>query len=331
MRYLPTLLMLVLGAGCASNLSTLQTAKPLTRGQFQVSAGAGLFVPVGQIVNVADLGIDKGREISRALDGGEPVQLTEEDQQRMLTAGLALAVAPPGVVNELSIRAGLMDDLDLGLRYSGISFRFDAKYRFVHVDSGDAYAQHKRASFDMALGVAAARHTFKTPALDVLKFVQMDDFSRYDIEVPLYISTDIGEIFMLYAAPKYVYSKTSLDAKLVDLAEQGADLTGISLNLPTTVESQFVGSTMGLSLGYKYVFVYAELTGGYTFCKPNVFGQQRNLGGATFYPAVGIAIRNTPPVRETARPAPSPSPSPPLPPAPTEPPAPIPGETVQPG
>jgi hypothetical protein len=327
MRNLPALLALVLGTGCASNLSTLQTAKPLARGQLQVSAGAGLFVPVGQIVDVADLGIDKGREIKRAIDGGQPVSLTEEDQQRMLTAGLALAVAPPGVVNEVMIRAGLVDDLDLGLRYSGISLRLDAKYRFLHAGKGEEGPAHQRSSFDMALGAAVARHSFKNPALEVLRYVRIDDFSRYDVEVPLYLSADVGEIFMLYAAPKYVYSRTHLDSRLVDLAEQGSDATGFDARLPARVNSQFVGSTLGLALGYKYVHVYAELTGGYTFCKPPIFGQRRDLGGATFYPAIGLALRNGAPARASARPAPAQ----PLSPAPAEPLPPAPGENVQPG
>ncbi|MBN1203379.1 MAG: hypothetical protein JXB05_00455 [Myxococcaceae bacterium] len=299
MRILPLLLALAFGSGCASNLSTLQTAKPLARGQFQVTLGSGLFVPVGQIVDVIDLGIDQGKEIKDAVDRDEPVRLTEEDQQRLLTAGLSLAVAPPGPVSEVTIRAGLADDVDVGLRYSGISLRLDTRYRFLHAGDGPQVPENNRKSFDMAIGLAGARHSFKSPVLDVLEIIQVDDFSRWDVEVPLYISADIGDIFRVYAAPKYVYSRTRLDQKLVNFAEQGKDVTGFDASLPAKVNSHFIGSTFGLSLGYKYVHVFAELTGGYTSCKPTLFGQQRNLGGATFYPAIGIAIRNLAPVRQS--------------------------------
>lgn len=292
MKFLPVVLALALGSGCASNLSTLQTAKPLARGQFQVSLGAGAFVPVGQIVESVDLAIDEGKRIKDAVDDNERVQLTEEDQQRLLTAGIALAVAPPGLVNEVMIRAGLADDLDVGLRYSGISLRLDAKFRFFHSGDGLEVAESRRKSFDMALGVGGARHSFKSPVLDALKIVQIDDFSRYDVEVPLYISTDFGDIFRLYAAPKYVFSRTSLDEKLINYAEQGKPVSGFDASLPISVNSHFIGSTFGFSLGYKYVHLFAELTGGYTACKPVVFGQQRDLGGVTFYPAIGIAFRN---------------------------------------
>jgi hypothetical protein len=306
MRYLPSLFLLSLATGCASNISTLQTAKPLARGQFQFSLGAGAFVPVGQIGQAIDLGIDTGKELKNRVENGESVAIDEELQQRMLTSGVALAVAPPGTVNELMIRAGLADDLDVGFRYSGISMRLDTKFRFLHVGDGADVPENKRQSFDMAIGLAGSRHSFKSPVLDLLKIVQIDDFKRYDVEVPLYISKDWGDILRLYAAPKYIYSRTSLDAKLINFAEQGKDVTGFDASLPTNVKSEFVGSTLGLSVGYKYVHVFAELTGGYTYCRPNLFGARRNLGGATFYPAVGIAFRNLAPLRQDAAPAPQP-------------------------
>jgi hypothetical protein len=301
MRYLPPLLALALATGCASNLSTLQTAKPLARGQFQVSLGAGAFIPVGQLAEVADLGITKGKQLKNQVEGGEHVQLTEEDQQRLLTAGVSLAVAPPGIVNEVMIRAGLADNLDVGLRYSGISLRLDTKVRLLHGGDSEEVPENSRKSMDMALGLAVARHSFKSPILDLLKIVQLDDFKRWDVEVPLYLSTDFGDILRLYGAPKYVYSHTSLDERLINYAEQGYEVTGFDARLPTSVKSHFVGSTVGVSVGYKYVHVFGEITGGYTFCRPLLFGQQRNIGGATFYPAVGIAFRNLAPQRSSSQ------------------------------
>jgi hypothetical protein len=306
MRYLPPLLALALVTGCASNLSTLQTAKPLARGQFQVSLGAGAFIPAGQIVDVVDIAIDEGKRLRDQVENNEKVSLTQEQQQEILSAGVALAVAPPGLVHEFMLRAGLADDWDVGLRYSGISWRLDTKVRFLHAGDGPEVAENQRKSFDMAIGLAGARHSFKSPALDLLKIVQIDDFSRWDVEVPLYISTDVGDILRLYMAPKYVYSRTKLDERFINFAEQGKDVTGFDVSLPARVKSEFVGSTFGVSLGYKYVHVFAEITGGYNFCNPEVFGQRRNLGGVTIYPSVGIAFRNLLP-QQPAEQAPQPA------------------------
>ncbi len=274
----------------------MQTAKPLARGQFQVSGGMGLFAPVGQLATAIDQGIGQGKAIKKAIDEDQPYALAEEDAQKLLTAGMALALAPPGVGQELMIRAGLLEStaLDVGLRLSTTSVRFDGKVRLLH--GGDPDDSHlpptRRKSLDMALGVGVARHLFKSPILDALEVVQLDSFSRWDVEVPLYMSVDLGDIFKLYAAPKYIFSRTSLDQKLVDYSQAGKNVTGFDLALPARVNSHFYGASVGFALGYKYVHLYAELTGGYVHSRPVVFGQARDLGGVTLYPSVGLAIKN---------------------------------------
>jgi hypothetical protein len=290
------LLGLLAATGCASSLSSMQTAKPLARGQVQVSGAAGLFVPASQLVSVVDLGINQGRAIQDAIERGEPYQLSEEDVQRVLTAGVALAVAPPGASNELMLRAGLLEgsDLDVGLRLSASSLRGDLKLRLAHAgDLEDSpLPEHKRKSFDLALGVGLSRHFFRGPVMEVLGVVQLDDFSRWDVEVPLFASADFGDILKLYTVPKYVFGRTSLDQRLVDSAELGSGLSGLDLRLPARVDSHFAGATLGLALGYRFIHFYAELTAGYTWCRPQLFGQARELGGVTLFPAVGIALKN---------------------------------------
>ncbi|MCP3138099.1 hypothetical protein [Pyxidicoccus xibeiensis] len=299
MRLLPTLLAGLLATGCATTLSTLQTARTLAPGQVQVSGGMGVFIPLGTLVEVVDLGIDQGEEARDAVDEGRPYSLSEEAQQRLLTAGVALMVAPPGANPELMVRVGVVDRVDVGLRYSGISLRADAKVLLLH--GGDAELGRRmepgQRSYDVALGVGAARHFFSSPVLDVLEVVELDDFSRYDVEVPLYLSMDFGDIFKLYGAPKYVYSRTRLDQRLVDYSRQGKPVTGFDATLPATVGSHFLGSTVGLAVGYRYVHVFAELTGGYITCNPVLFGAERNLGGVTVFPAFGVAVKTGGPDR----------------------------------
>ncbi|HEX8437934.1 hypothetical protein [Archangium sp.] len=310
------LLVLLTATGCASTLSTMQTAKPLARGQFQVSGGTGLFVPVGQLATVIDQGIVQGKAIKKAIDDEQPYTLAEEDAQKLLSVGMALALAPPGSSQELMIRAGLLESnsLDVGLRLSTSSVRFDGKLRLLHGgDPDDSHlAPTQRKSLDVALGVGIARQLFKSPVLDALEVVKIDSFSRWDVEIPLYMSVDVGDIFKLYAAPKYVFSRTSLDQKLVDLAQVGTDLSGFNLTLPAHVNSHFYGASVGFALGYKYVHLYAELTGGYIHSRPRVFGQERDLGGVTLYPSVGLALKNPIPLLVSGRGTSSSSSTPPV-------------------
>lgn len=306
-----SLLVLLAATGCASNLSSMQTAKPLARGQLQVSGGVGLFAPAGQVVTAIDQGIKQGKAIKASIESGQPYHLAEEDAQTLVSVGMALAVAPPGSSNELMIRAGLLEDnvLDMGLRLSTGSVRVDGKVRLLH--SGDPLdsplPEHKRKSFDVALGLGVSRHLFKSPVLDTLELIKIDDFSRWDVEVPLYMSVDFGDILKLYGAPKYIHSRTRLDQKLVDWSQFGEAVTGFDIALPNRVTSQFYGASVGFALGYKYVHLYAELTAGYTHCRPVILGRERDLGGVTLYPSVGLAFKNPTPFGRALGPTVSPA------------------------
>jgi hypothetical protein len=182
----------------------------------------------------------------------------------------------------------------VGLRLSSTSLRFDGKVRLAHggTPEDSSLPDYQRKSYDLALGVAYSRHLFKSPVLDALEIVKIDEFSRWDLEVPVYLSMDLGDIFKLYAAPKYIYSRTSLDSRLVDVSQEGQDVSGFDLSLPAEVSSHFYGASVGFALGFRYVHLFAELTGGYTDCRPVVFGQRRDLGGVTLYPSIGIAFKN---------------------------------------
>jgi hypothetical protein len=289
MRILPVPLLLGLvglAVGCATPLSTMQTAKTLSPGQVQVTGSMGVFIPVGTLASVVDVGIDQGKAAKRAIEEDRPYALSEEDQQRLLTAGLALVVAPPGVNPELMVRVGLVDGFEVGGRYNGNALRFDGKVRLAHGGTGP------RRSYDLALGLGVSKYLFSGAVMDVLEVVQLGDFSRVDLEVPLYLSAEYGDVFKLYGAPKYVLSHTKLDARLVDFSQQGKPVTGFDASLPATVNSHFVGTTVGVALGYRYVHFYAELTGGYVFCDPRIFGQRRDIGGLTFLPSIGLAFRS---------------------------------------
>jgi hypothetical protein len=197
------------------------------------------------------------------------------------------------------LRAGVVENVDLGLRLTTTSVRLDGKWRLAHGgNESPGLREHERTSLDLAVGLGLSRHLFKSPVLDALEVVEMDDFSRYDVEVPLYLSFDVGDIFKAYAVPKYVFSRTRMDEKLVDFSQDGKDVTGFDVVLPARVNSHFAGATLGVAVGYKYVHLYAELTAGYTHCRPTFFGQERDLGGVTLYPAIGLAVKNLAPLSQ---------------------------------
>jgi hypothetical protein len=283
MRSLCCLFAGVLLSGCASTLSTLQTARPVERGHVQATVGMGYYVPLGQVFGLLKTAVPIAERGAEAARKGEPFAFSEEEAQTLLTTGVALAVMPPSSGFEVSLRTGVVENLDVGLRYSANALRIDGKYRI-------AQQVDKEKRWDIAAGVGVSKYLFKHPIFDVLEFVKVDEFSRWDVEVPVYFSAELGEVLMLYGAPKYVYSRTNLDQQLVRVSESGT-IGGQEFDLPLLVHTHFAGATAGLALGFRHVHLMLELTGGYTVCSPRLFGDVRRLGGVTLYPAGGLSFR----------------------------------------
>ncbi len=323
MRLSIALLLAALGSGCAPTLTTFQTAKPLRPKQFRVTAGAGVYAPLGPLTSLITQSLVQGKAAADAVNNGEEPALTDEEKEDFLTAGLGLATMTPGPVYEMSVRAGVVENLEVGLRYSVSAVRLDAKYRLLHggdkevadegkgdggkgdggtvnaaglekgirtaVGQGPSSAGAAR-SYDLAVGFGASKFFFKHPVFDALKIVELDNFSRYDFEVPVYLSAELGEGFQAYAAPKWVHSRTKLDEKLVNYSRQASNSTAYDVSLPYEVNSNFVGASFGVGVGYRYVHLLLEMTAGYTFSNPVVFGKRRDLGGVTLYPAAALAF-----------------------------------------
>lgn len=275
---------LLLGPGCATSLATRQTARTLEPGHFSVDAAAGAGLPLGTIAQVVGVGGAQTRKLLDAVQSRTPYAVTDQDKQELISAAVALVVNPPSVGWEGGVRAGVLPDLDLGLRYSVNALRGDVKYRFFQ----DAQPGSR---LDVAAGLAVSRYLFSNPAVEVLEFVQMGDFSRWDVEVPVYASREWGEWLRIYGAVKYIYSRTELDENLVATADQATYLTGIDFRLNDVLHTHFVGGTAGLKIGYRYVYFVAELTAGYALGSVRVLGAERSLAGPVLFPALGVDVQ----------------------------------------
>src|SRR3712207_5029572 len=105
-------------SGCATTLSSHQTAKPVAPGHVQIGGGLGFYAPLGAVGTAIGAGINQARKAAEAAASKQPYALSEADQQELLTAGIALAVLPPAPSFELSVRTGVLDNMDVGFRYS---------------------------------------------------------------------------------------------------------------------------------------------------------------------------------------------------------------------
>lgn len=318
----------LLASGCATTLSTLQTARTVPPKHVQMQYGYGYYVPAQTAVKIVGQGVSLAKKGFDAQSNNQPYELTKDEVQALITSGTSLAVFPPSSSYETSVRTGLMKNWDVGFKYSGNALRLDTKYRLLHVGDREsapppgtmalaprpigavppevAAADEPRLepvqppmkwpagthrSFDVAVGLAGSRYLFASKVFEVLDYVQINDFSRWDVEVPLYFSAEFGEVFKLYGASKYLFSRTTMDAKLVGIFQEASERAGYDFSLPSKVDMHFFGGTVGVALGYRWVHFLLEITGGYTLCRPVVFGQERDLGGVTLYPAGAIQVR----------------------------------------
>ncbi len=288
MRRLFGLALLVVGSGCATNLSALQTGKTLRPGQIRVGVGAGVYIPAGQVVTAIGEGVKQAKNGVSAAQNRENFSVSEDDQERLITTALALAVLPPSTSWEINARYGLLDNLDVGLRYGLNALRADAKLRLIHAGDPEGEGQGGRRSFDVSLGLGVSKYFFSNPLMEVLEKVKLASFSRWDIEVPAYISADFNPYFGIYFSPKYIYSHTTVEMKILEVAESCGCLEE-QLQVPATVKMHFVGATAGLRAGLPRFSVFVEMTAGNTFVKPTVIGKERNLGGVTLFPSIGLA------------------------------------------
>jgi hypothetical protein len=278
----------LVGSGCATNLSTLQTAKTLRPGQFRIAGGAGVYIPAGQVVNAVGGAVNLTKNGIDAAQSHENFNVTQDETEYLITTAVALAVLPPSMGYEISARYGVVNNLDVGLRYGLNSLRADAKYRLLHAGGPEGEGEGGRKSFDIALGVGVSKYFFNNPVIEVLEKVKLAEFSRWDVEVPLYISADFNPYFGIYMAPKYVYSHTSVEMKLLEVVEACGCLQE-KVQIPGTIDMHFVGATGGLRAGLPKLSVFMEVTAGNTFVNPMIMGKHRNLGGVTLYPSIGLA------------------------------------------
>jgi hypothetical protein len=283
-------LITMLLTGCATTLSSMQTAVPVPVGHVRVTGGYGVFLPLGPLVIAAGEAVTQAQNGVRAAQTGQKYQLSDDDKQRILTAGVGIAAMPPGPAYELMIRTGIMFDWDAGLKYSSSgSLKADTKLRLGHFER-KGHPGLFSPSFDLAIGIGAGKTFIHNPVITALELARMGNFDRWDLEVPVYLSLTWGEFLRFWVVPKYVYSHTRMDANLVSTSMDVSGIIG-DVAVPDGVDTHFGGASVGFGAGFRWVHLMLELTAGYTWCKPHVLGQVRDLGGVTLYPAVGVEVQ----------------------------------------
>ena len=276
----------LVATGCSTTLSTLQPAEPMRPGHVQAQAALDVNVPAGRIVDAVDVAATlAARYVSDP--GYTP---TTEEQRQALAAAVGLGLASPGVNPDVMFRMGLVKDLDVGVRWSGLAAHVDSKYRFLSTKepSAEEEREAQRAvgdgpdhGFQGAVSIGISKALYSGFVFNALDFLDVGDYTRWNIELPVIFGARVGPLGHVWFGPKYVFSAYSV----------GASLKNVGAVPETRGTIHHLGGFGGLGLGYKVVFVFAELTVTNMFAEPEIFGWKTDLGGIVVVPAGGVMLR----------------------------------------
>jgi hypothetical protein len=270
--------LLGLAPACTTSLSSHQTARTLAPGHVQVTGAVTVPVATAAVAGAIDLGDSAVDSIETANDEGEA--LSDADQRDAIRSGLAIALFQPAAVPEAALRIGVIDRLDVGLHANAQLLKPDVKYMFWDNQEGMAAAVSLGYAYHLGIG-----SSFLAPLFDILEYVKLGDYSRHDLDLGLHLSRDVDEWLKLYVAARYLVSFVSLDADL----KRVQDATDVDVIRISDVIHHY-GGTGGVMVGYKYVYLHAELSVFGVQFAPNVLGEPVQLGGVVVAPSLGLTL-----------------------------------------
>lgn len=251
---------------CATALTTMQPADTLPKGGFHVGAGMEINVPASRVADA----LDAAGNLEDTLKQGDTPTEAQERQYFEAAAGLALNGLPQPMT-DLMIRYGAFHRFDAGLRLTSLGFHVDGKYQFLRHESG----------WSGAVSVGYANHKFEGVVFKALELLDVKDFSRHDLEVPLIFGKKIGRWGYLWGGPKYVGAKYHIDGKVANAAKTRT----------TDGFIHYVGGFSGFGVGFEKVYVFLELAVMNMLAKPTILGDEVDIGGIIVQPAFGAMAR----------------------------------------
>jgi hypothetical protein len=260
-------------AGCAPALSTFQPAHVAPAGHVQLGGGLEGAIPTGAILS----GLDTAKNLGQRAQNGE--RLTDAQKFQILDAGLNLVVNSPSIGPHLGIAYTVVDRVEANARFAGRALRLGGRYQILKRDAGP---------FDMTVGLGVARFSANLPLSDQIPVLQLDDFTRWQVDVPLLIGTS-HDFYRVWVGPRLMM--TWIDTQL-------------TLRIPNDVSVArfdgmvtYLGGQGGFALGYRKVFFAVELTIADSFgtAHTTVTGfspptHDTRVSSLIVYPSVGIML-----------------------------------------
>ena len=218
----------------------MQPAHVAPKHHVQAEFGMDVSVPTGTIADAIDAA---GTLVKVA---GER-DLTDAEVQQVYTAATATLLNPPSATPHVGIGFTVVDNLEVSLRYATSSLRLGGRYQFLN---------KLKHGVDASVGLGLGYFVLDLP-LDSIPIVKLEDFSRFQLDVPLVFGTR-GSWYRLWGGPRFMYTRFGMDLKLE--IDATSTVTARKEIASFGGNGFYVGAQGGVAVGDKYVFLAFVLT-----------------------------------------------------------------------
>jgi hypothetical protein len=264
-------------SACAPALSTFQPAHVAPAGHVLAEGGLEVAIPTGAVIS----GLSTAKDLGQRAENGE--MLSDSQKLQIIDAGLNLVVNAPSIGPHLGIAYTVVDRVEANVRFAGQAFRFGGRYQILKRDS---------APFDMTVGLGVSRFTYQFPLSDQIPALHLDSFNRWQIDVPLLIGT-AHDFYRVWVGPKLLVTWFETQMTL-DIPNQAAVARFDG-------HATYLGGQGGFALGYRHLFVAAELTIAESFGTAHASisgfstsslssGHDTHISTLIVYPSVGLMV-----------------------------------------
>jgi hypothetical protein len=225
------------GGACATALSSFQPAHVPPAGHVQAEAGLDVSVSTGGIYKI----VDAARELDEAAGARD---LTEDEQRTILEGGAQLGLNPPALIPHIGVAYAPREGWEVGARFAASGWRAGVRRQLL---------AQELAGIDLTVGLGVGRAAFDPPVDSVLKTLRVDDFSRWNVDLPVTLGRH-GSWYRWWVGPRLAYSRMS-QAMTLNLPREGITVTGTVAG-----NGYYFGASAGAAFGYRSFFVGPEMT-----------------------------------------------------------------------
>lgn len=279
---------LIVCAGCTAPAFLAHQGRVEPKGGGRLALGTGY-----QVNTSAATLVRRGRDVARVLSGssstcpdGSGRCWRREDVEPVLDAALRVALlAPLSSHTEISGRYGFAEGFDAGLHLGTSARAIDAGWQI--------FGPRDRATDGWAGTLIARAGTRSVGALgDVIERVLRGDASVTEYQAAFIAGRQWAEVAHAYVGARYTLSRWHLSVvpNLPILYETGEKVEGL-LGTDTRGVLHTPGVVFGGALGYRYVFLGAELNVLVSSGSARVLSRERDFSGVGLLPAAYVFTR----------------------------------------